>query len=134
MTTTERLGVAQSSGRCHVCNGYIRKGEPCAFAPFRHQDHPAWKHGELEALAVKIGKAAPAAAPPSFVTVVDRKEVNKKLAELTAELLRADKKCDGIVRFNPDHFGATHWQCVERREQLEGEIVYWRTQADLVEA
>lgn len=132
MTTIEHTYTAQRAGKCRICGVWIHANEPCAISPFRHPECSAWKPGELEALAVSIGKAPPVV--PSFVTAIDRKECDKKLAELSAELLRADKKCDGIVRFNPDHFGMTHWQCVERREQIEGEIVYWRTQADAVPA
>lgn len=133
MTTTERLGIAQSAGRCHVCNGYIRKGEPCAFAPFRHQDHPAWKPGEIEALAVKIGKAAPPIVR-SFVTVIDRRECDRRLKSFTELLGRIDAKCDGLQRFNPAHLATTHYQCVRERAACEEQIVHWRTQADLVEA
>ena len=54
---------------------------------------------------------------------------DKKLKELADELLRVDSKCDGMVRVEPDHFGSTHWKCVDRREQIENQIVYWRNRA-----
>jgi hypothetical protein len=133
--TTGRSFTAQRPGTCHVCGGHIRRGQPCAIAPFRHQTCNAWRPEEVADLQ-RIGAIAAPADPARptvsrFVTVVDRAEIDKRLAALSAELLRADAKCDGIVRFNPDHFDMTHYQCVERRDQIESEIVYWRNQADL---
>lgn len=134
----ERTYTAQRPGKCHVCGVHIRRGQPCAIAPFRHVGCPAWQPGELEALAAKLGKelpvdvSEPAAPANPFVTHIDRDYINKQLKDLTSELGRADAKCDGILRFNPDHMETTHYQCVNRRADLEGEIVYWRRQADEV--
>lgn len=134
MTTTERLGTAKKSQRCTRCNVWIRSGEPCAFAPFRHETCSAWKPGELEALATKIGKTPPAPAPRSFVTVIDRKECDRRLKSFTDLLGRIDAKCDGLQRFNPEHLATTHYQCVRERAACEEQIAHWRTQGELVTA
>lgn len=66
----------------------------------------------------------------NFVTAIDRKEIDRRLTAFTSLLKRIDDKCDGLVKWNPEHMRTTHYQCVRERENCEGQIVYWRNQAD----